>query len=78
MPAWQRRLICLRLEQLVRMSDREACHCPGKDRRRWLRDDARVPMIYVSHDNWEVKRIANRVVRLEAGKVAAAGGVELL
>ena len=43
-----------------------------------LRDDARVPMIYVSHDDWEVKRIANRMVRLEAGKVAAAGGVELL
>lgn len=43
-----------------------------------LRDDARVPMIYVSHDAGEVKRIANRVVRLEAGKVAAEGGVELL
>ena len=43
-----------------------------------LRDDARVPMIYVSHDAGEVKRIANRVVRLEAGKVAAAGGVELV
>jgi molybdate transport system ATP-binding protein len=43
-----------------------------------LRDEARVPMIYVSHDPSEVKRIANRVVRLEAGRVAAAGGVELL
>lgn len=43
-----------------------------------LRDDARVPMIYVSHDAGEVKRIATRVVRLEAGKVAAAGGVELV
>lgn len=43
-----------------------------------LRDDARVPMIYVSHDAAEVRRIANRVVRLEAGKVAAAGGVELV
>lgn len=43
-----------------------------------LRDDARVPMIYVSHDAGEVKRLATRVVRLEAGKVAAAGGVELL
>jgi molybdate transport system ATP-binding protein len=43
-----------------------------------LRDDARVPMIYVSHDAAEVKRIATRVVRLEAGKVEAVGGVELL
>jgi molybdate transport system ATP-binding protein len=43
-----------------------------------LRDDARVPMIYVSHDPAEVKRIATRVVKLEAGRVAAEGGVELL
>jgi molybdate transport system ATP-binding protein len=43
-----------------------------------LRDEAQVPMIYVSHDAAEVRRIASRVVRLEAGKVVAAGGVELL
>ena len=43
-----------------------------------LRDDAKVPMIYVSHDPAEVKRIATRVVRLEGGKVTATGGVELL
>ena len=43
-----------------------------------LRDEASVPMIYVSHDASEVKRIASRVVRLEAGRVTAAGGVELL
>lgn len=43
-----------------------------------LRDDARVPMIYVSHDASEVKRIATRVVRLEAGVVVAEGGVELV
>ena len=43
-----------------------------------LRDEASVPMIYVSHDAAEVKRIASRVVRLEAGRVTAAGGVELL
>jgi molybdate transport system ATP-binding protein len=43
-----------------------------------LRDDARVPMIYVSHDAPEVKRIATRVVRLDGGRVAAVGGVELL
>lgn len=43
-----------------------------------LRDDAKVPMIYVSHDAAEVRRIASRVVRLDSGKVAATGGVELL
>lgn len=43
-----------------------------------LRDDARVPMIYVSHDAAEVKRIATRVVRLEGGRVVATGGIELL
>jgi molybdate transport system ATP-binding protein len=43
-----------------------------------LRDDAGIPMIYVSHDAAEVKRIATRVVMLEAGKVVATGGVELL
>jgi len=43
-----------------------------------LRDDARVPMIYVSHDAAEVTRIATRVVRIEGGKVAATGGAELL
>ena len=43
-----------------------------------LRDDAKVPMIYVSHDAVEVKRIASRVVRLDAGRIAATGGVELL
>jgi molybdate transport system ATP-binding protein len=43
-----------------------------------LRDEAKVPMIYVSHDAAEVKRIATRVVRVEAGKVVATGGVELL
>jgi molybdate transport system ATP-binding protein len=43
-----------------------------------LRDDARVPMIYVSHATDEVKQIATRVVRLEAGRVVAQGGVEIL
>lgn len=38
-----------------------------------LRDDAGIPMIYVSHDASEVKRIATRVVMLQAGKVAAVG-----
>ena len=43
-----------------------------------LRDEARVPMIYVSHDAAEVRRIATRVVRLDGGRVTATGGVELL
>jgi molybdate transport system ATP-binding protein len=43
-----------------------------------LRDQARVPMIYVSHDASEVRRIASRVVRLEDGRVAADGGIDLL
>lgn len=43
-----------------------------------LRDEARVPMIYVSHDAAEVKRIATRVVRVDAGRVVATGGAKLL
>ena len=43
-----------------------------------LRDAARVPMIYVSHNPVEVRRIATRVVMLENGKVAAVGGADLL
>jgi molybdate transport system ATP-binding protein len=43
-----------------------------------LRDEANVPMIYVSHDAAEVRRIASRVVRLDGGRVTAKGGVELL
>ncbi|HEY0223436.1 MAG TPA: molybdenum ABC transporter ATP-binding protein [Pseudolabrys sp.] len=43
-----------------------------------LRDEAQVPMIYVSHDAAEVRRIATRVVRLDGGKVTATGGAELL
>jgi molybdate transport system ATP-binding protein len=43
-----------------------------------LRDEAQVPMLYVSHDAGEVKRIASRLVRLDGGRVTATGGVELL
>jgi len=43
-----------------------------------LRDEARVPLIYVSHNAAEVRRIATRVVLLEAGTVVAIGGLELL
>ena len=43
-----------------------------------LRDEAKVPMIYVSHDADEVRRIASRVVLLDEGRVTKVGGVELL
>jgi molybdate transport system ATP-binding protein len=43
-----------------------------------LRDEARVPIIYVSHNAAEVKRIASHVVRIEDGKVIATGTTELL
>ena len=41
-----------------------------------LRDE--VPMVYVSHHAPELKRIATSVVLLEAGRVAATGGIEVL
>jgi molybdate transport system ATP-binding protein len=43
-----------------------------------LRDEVGVPMVYVSHQADELRRIASSVVRLDAGRVAAAGGKELL
>jgi molybdate transport system ATP-binding protein len=43
-----------------------------------LRDEARMPLIYVSHNAAEIKRIASRVVRLDSGKVVETGGIELL
>ena len=43
-----------------------------------LRDEAHVPMVYVSHNRAEMRRIAATVVRIEAGRVVATGGLELL
>lgn len=43
-----------------------------------LRDETKLPMIYVSHDPNEVKALASRVVLLDGGHVTATGGVELL
>jgi molybdate transport system ATP-binding protein len=43
-----------------------------------LRDETKLPMIYVSHDSNEVKALASRVVLLDDGRVRASGGVELL
>jgi molybdate transport system ATP-binding protein len=43
-----------------------------------LRDEAGVPMVYVSHDAAEVRRIASSVVWLEDGRVKAVRGAEFL
>jgi molybdate transport system ATP-binding protein len=43
-----------------------------------LRDEAAIPMVYVSHIAAEVRQIATSVVRLDDGRVAAASGLELL
>jgi molybdate transport system ATP-binding protein len=43
-----------------------------------LRDEAGVPMLYVSHHAGALRRVANTVVRIEAGRVTAIGGKELL
>ena len=45
---------------------------------RRLRDEARVPMVYVSHDAAEIAQLANRVVKLNTGRVVDVGGAELL
>jgi molybdate transport system ATP-binding protein len=43
-----------------------------------LRDDAHVPMVYVSHQAGEIQKLASQVVRIEDGRVLAVGGLELL
>ena len=43
-----------------------------------LRDEAEVPMLYVTHQADDARRLATTVVRIEAGRVAAVGGLELL
>jgi molybdate transport system ATP-binding protein len=43
-----------------------------------LRDEARVPMVYVSHHAGELRRIAETVVWLDGGRVMKTGGLELL
>jgi molybdate transport system ATP-binding protein len=43
-----------------------------------LRDEANVPMVYVSHDADELRRLATQVVVLKRGRVAAFGGMEVL
>jgi len=43
-----------------------------------LRDEASVPMVYVSHDAGEMRQLATSVVMLNRGRVTAFGGVEVL
>lgn len=43
-----------------------------------LRDEARVPMVYVSHDAGEMRQLATNVVMLKRGKVVAQGGIDIL
>lgn len=43
---------------------------------RLLRDETRIPMVYVSHAVEEVLQLADQVVLLAGGKVAASGSVE--
>ncbi|MCQ3944140.1 MAG: molybdenum ABC transporter ATP-binding protein [Alphaproteobacteria bacterium] len=56
-------------------SDRKAEIFPYLER---LRDEAGVPMIYVSHSPEEIRRIATVVVLLDNGRVARIGGTEIL
>lgn len=43
-----------------------------------LRDEAGVPLVYVSHQPEEIRRMATVVVQVEAGDATTMGGLELL
>ena len=43
-----------------------------------LRDEANVPMVYVSHDPDEMRQLATHIVMLKRGHVTAFGGAEVL
>ncbi len=43
-----------------------------------LRDELRIPIVYVSHAMEEIVRLADTLVLLSEGKVAAVGAVEEL
>ena len=43
-----------------------------------LRDEAKVPMIYVSHQAGEIVKLASQIVRIEDGRVQAVGDLELI
>ena len=43
-----------------------------------LRDEANVPMVYVSHDAAEMRQLATQIVLLQRGRVTSFGGVKVL
>jgi molybdate transport system ATP-binding protein len=43
-----------------------------------LRDEAGIPMVYVSHDAAELRQLATQIVMLKGGHVTAFGGVKVL
>jgi molybdate transport system ATP-binding protein len=43
-----------------------------------LRDEARIPMVYVSHDPAELRQLATQIVLLKGGRVTSFGGVKVL
>jgi molybdate transport system ATP-binding protein len=43
-----------------------------------LRDEAGIPMVYVSHDASEMRKLATQVAIIQRGRVAAFGGGEVL
>jgi molybdate transport system ATP-binding protein len=43
-----------------------------------LRDEAKVPMVYVSHDAGEMRQLATQIVMLRRGRVVAFGGSDVL
>jgi len=43
-----------------------------------LRDEARIPMVYVSHDAAEMRQLATQIVLLQRGRVSSFGGVKIL
>src|SRR3984957_2839858 len=43
-----------------------------------LRDEAGIPMVYVSHDAAELRQLATQIVMLKRGRVTVFGGVKVL
>jgi molybdate transport system ATP-binding protein len=43
-----------------------------------LRDEAGIPMVYVSHDASEMRQLVTHVVTLQRGRVIASGGADIL
>src|SRR6201995_2378783 len=43
-----------------------------------LRDEAGIPMVYVSHDAAELRQLATQIVMLQSGRITAFGGVKVL